>query len=140
MMNMIWHISIRPMVLIMKKCLQVESAMRPLRKLIMETKAHYILLSYSSGGRATKQELNGIINESGKLLKVVEIDYKKNVMGNMRWTNEWVNGDGKYHEYLFLMEKTNKRNSVWHVNKIGEFSKSAEKIIVPTYTNKILYF
>src|SRR3989338_4037251 len=114
-------------------------AMRALRKLIMETKAHYILLSYSSGGRATKQELNGIINESGKLLKVVEIDYKKNVMGNMRWTNEWVNGDGKYHEYLFLMEKTNKRNSVWHVNKIGEFSKSAEKIIVPTYTNKILY-
>jgi len=115
-------------------------AMRALRKLIMETKAHYILLSYSSGGRATKQELNGIINESGKLLKVVEIDYKKNVMGNMRWTNEWVNSDGKYHEYLFLMEKTNKRNSMWHVNKIGEFSKSAEKIIVPTYTNKILYF
>lgn len=81
-------------------------AMNALRKLIQETNARYILLSYSSGGRATKQELSDIINESGKLLKIVEIDYKKNVMANMRWTNDWINSDGKYHEYLFLMEKS----------------------------------
>lgn len=81
-------------------------AMQALRKLVKETKAKYILLSYSSGGRATKQELNEIINEHGKLLKVVEINYKKNVMSNMRWTNEWINSDGSHHEYLFLMEKT----------------------------------
>ena len=80
-------------------------AMEALGKLIKETQSHYILLSYSSGGRATKQELNDIIESSGKLLKAIEIDYKKNVMGNMRWTNEWINSDGKYHEYLFLMEK-----------------------------------
>ena len=80
-------------------------AMEALGKLIKETNSHYILLSYSSGGRATKQELNDIIASSGKLLKAIEIDYKKNVMGNMRWTNEWINSDGKYHEYLFLMEK-----------------------------------
>mgnify|MGYP000901254976 FL=1 len=80
-------------------------AMKALKKLIEETQAKYILLSYSSGGRATKGELNDIISESGKLLRAVEIDYKKNVMGNMRWTNEWINSDGKYHEYLFLMEK-----------------------------------
>ena len=80
-------------------------AMEALGRLIKETNAHYILLSYSSGGRATKQELNDIISGSGKLLKAIEIDYKINVMGNMRWTNEWVNSDGKYHEYLFLMEK-----------------------------------
>jgi hypothetical protein len=65
--------------------------------------------SDSSGGRATKQELNDIINESGKLLKAVEIDYKKNVMANMRWTHEWINSDGNCHEYLFLMEKTPQR-------------------------------
>jgi len=82
-------------------------AMQSLRKLIQETKSRYILLSYSSGGRATKQELHDIINESGKLLKAVEIDHKKNVMGNMRWTNEWINSDEKCHEYLFLMEKKN---------------------------------
>ena len=80
-------------------------AFTALGKLIKETNSHYILLSYSSGGRATKGELNDIISESGKLLRAVEIDYKKNVMGNMRWTNEWINSDGKYHEYLFLMEK-----------------------------------
>ena len=80
-------------------------AMNALNELIKNTKAHYILLSYSSGGRATKKELYDIISSSGRLLKQVEINYKKNVMGNMRWTNEWINSDGKYHEYLFLMEK-----------------------------------
>lgn len=82
-------------------------AMEALRKLIQNTAARYILLSYSSGGRTTKQELHDIIKESGSLLKAIEIDYKKNVMANMRWTNEWINSDGKYHEYLFLMAKSN---------------------------------
>lgn len=80
-------------------------AMKALERLIKETKAHYLLLSYSSGGRATKQELLDIIDSNGKLLKMVEIDYKKNVMANMKWTNEWINKDEKYKEYLFLMEK-----------------------------------
>lgn len=82
-------------------------AMEALRKLIQRTKARYILLSYSSGGRTTKQQLNDIISESGKLLKVVEINYKVNVMGGMRWTDEWIKNDSdQHHEYLFLMEKT----------------------------------
>ena len=80
-------------------------AMKALRKLIQQTNARYILLSYSSGGRATKQELSDIINESGKLLKIIEIDYKKNVMANMRWTNDWISGNEGHREYLFLMEK-----------------------------------
>lgn len=80
-------------------------AMEALRRLIQETRARYILLSYSSGGRANKQELSDIMNETGTMLKAVEIDYRKNVMAKMRWTNEWINSDGKYHEYLFLMEK-----------------------------------
>lgn len=80
-------------------------AMEALRKLIQQTRSRYILLSYSSGGRATKQELHEIIRESGQLLKAVEINYKVNVMGGMRWTNKWINSDDKHHEYLFLMEK-----------------------------------
>ncbi len=80
-------------------------AMKAIRRLISETEAKYILLSYSSGGRATKEELNEILNSGGRLMKAIEIDYKKNVMGNMRWTNEWVTSDGKNLEYLFLMEK-----------------------------------
>lgn len=80
-------------------------AMKAIDKLIASTNARYILLSYSSGGRATKNELFNIINSHGHLIKTIEIDYKKNVMANMRWTNEWVSNDDKYKEYLFLMEK-----------------------------------
>lgn len=80
-------------------------ALEALRRLIESTDTRYILLSYSSGGKATKADLTDIITASGKLIKAMEIDYKQNVMGNMRWTNEWINSDGKHHEYLFLMEK-----------------------------------
>lgn len=80
-------------------------AMQALRRLIEETKSRYILLSYSSGGRATKEELHQIMSETGKVLKVVEIDYRKNIMSNMRWTHEWVNNDEKHREFLLLMEK-----------------------------------
>jgi len=80
-------------------------AMEALRKLINETKTRYLLLSYSSGGRATKQQLLNIISDSGKLLEIKLIDHKKNVMSNMRSTSKWINSDGKHNEYLFLMEK-----------------------------------
>jgi len=80
-------------------------AMKALDDLIQKTNSRYILLSYSSGGRATKQELDHIMNKSGKILKAIEINYKKNIMGNMRWTHDWVNTDGKYLEYLFLIQK-----------------------------------
>lgn len=81
-------------------------AMEALGKLISGTNAHYIMLSYSSGGRATKEQLMDIIADTGKLLKIKSIDYQKNVMSNMRYTNEWINSDGEHNEYLFLMEKS----------------------------------
>jgi len=80
-------------------------AMNALNELIKNTNAHYLLLSYSSGGRATKNELLDIISTHSKLIQMNEIDYKKNVMSNMKWTNEWINDSGKYKEYLFLIEK-----------------------------------
>ena len=76
-----------------------------IKKLVEEIQAKYILLSYSSGGRATKQELFEILTSSGKLLKVMEIGYKPHVMSGMRWTNEWINTTDKHCEYLFLLEK-----------------------------------
>ncbi len=81
-------------------------AMEALRSLIKKTNAHYLMLSYSSGGRATKQQLLDIIAESGKLLEIKMIDYKKNVMSNMQSTREWINSNEEHHEYLFLMEKS----------------------------------
>ncbi|HLP04123.1 MAG TPA: DNA adenine methylase [Paludibacter sp.] len=80
-------------------------AIEALRELISKTNARYLMLSYSSGGRATKQQLLDIINDSGNLKEIRMIDYKKNIMSQMRSTNEWIGNDGKHHEYLFLMEK-----------------------------------
>lgn len=74
-------------------------------RLIKETDAKYVLFSYSNGGRATKEELFEIMNCYGKLVRVVEIDHKYNVMSAMRWTNEWIKEDKKNIEYLFLIEK-----------------------------------
>lgn len=80
-------------------------AMQAIDRMISETNARYILLSYSSGGRATRQELYDIIHTHGRLVSAKEIDYKKNVMSGFCWTNEWINDNGKNKEYLFLMEK-----------------------------------
>ncbi|MDR1686826.1 MAG: DNA adenine methylase [Desulfovibrio sp.] len=77
-----------------------------IEKLIKETPANYIILSYSSGGRATANELNDVLNSYGKLIEIKKINYKKNVMATMKWTYDWVNEIEKDNfEYLFLMEK-----------------------------------
>jgi adenine-specific DNA-methyltransferase len=77
-----------------------------IERLLRETRARYVILSYSSGGRATAEELNEVIQRSGKLIEVVGVDYKRNVMGGMRWTNEWVrDADETNREFLFLVEK-----------------------------------
>ena len=75
-------------------------------RLIRDTQAHWIILSYSSGGRATAEELNEVLQSHGRLREVVEINYKKNVMSNMKWTHEWVEELEKpNYEFLFLLEK-----------------------------------
>jgi adenine-specific DNA-methyltransferase len=77
-----------------------------IEKLIKETSANYIILSYSSGGRATAQELNNVLNSYGKIIEIEKINYKKNVMSTMKWTNNWIkNIEEDNYEYLFLMEK-----------------------------------
>ena len=77
-----------------------------IERLLQLTRARWIILSYSSGGRATADELNQVLTNNGELLEVVEVDYKKNVMAEMKWTNEWVgDSDKPHHEFLFLIEK-----------------------------------
>jgi adenine-specific DNA-methyltransferase len=77
-----------------------------IERLLRETRARHIILSYSSGGRATAEELNDVIQSAGRLIDVVEVDYKRNVMGGMRWTHEWVReAEQTNREFLFLIEK-----------------------------------
>lgn len=74
--------------------------------LIKATQAHWIILSYSSGGRATAEELHQVLTANGRLLEVVEVDFQKNVMAGMKWTNEWIRDVEKPNrEFLFLLEK-----------------------------------
>ncbi len=80
-------------------------AVAAIDRLIREVQADYVLLSYSSGGRATKEELLDSLNSNGTIEKIVEIDYKQNVMSTMKWTNEWAKTDSSNQEYLFLLRK-----------------------------------
>jgi len=74
--------------------------------LISRTRAKYIILSYSSGGRATAEELQQVLANSGQLLEVISVDYKRNVMAQMRWTNEWIReSENPNKEFLFLLQK-----------------------------------
>jgi adenine-specific DNA-methyltransferase len=77
-----------------------------IERLIQNTNAKWIILSYSSGGRATAEELNETIAANGSCLDILEIDYRKNVMAGMKWTNQWLREAEKPNrEFLFLIEK-----------------------------------
>ncbi|MDR3112326.1 MAG: DNA adenine methylase, partial [Elusimicrobiota bacterium] len=81
-------------------------AIEAIEKLIKITSANYIILSYSSGGRATANELSEVLNSYGKIIKIEKINYKKNVMSAMKWTKDWVKEiEEENFEYLFVLEK-----------------------------------
>lgn len=81
-------------------------AVNAIGRLLAKTRSKYIILSYSSGGRATSKELNETIESCGELLDVVELDYKRNVMANMKWTNEWLrDAEANNREFLFLIAR-----------------------------------
>ena len=81
-------------------------AVEAINRLIKSTQARWVILSYSSGGRATAGELDEILRNNGNLLDVVAMEYKKNVMASMKWTHEWVReSEEPNREFLFLLEK-----------------------------------
>ena len=81
-------------------------AVEAIERLIESTPARWTILSYSSGGRATARELNDVLKSHGRLLDVVEVEYQRNVMANMKWSHEWTAKAAEpNHEFLFLLEK-----------------------------------
>jgi len=81
-------------------------AVEAIEKLLKLTKARFVILSYSSGGRATAEELESILASAGKIIEIAKVDYKQNVMASMSWTNDWIREVEKNNqEYLFLIEK-----------------------------------
>jgi adenine-specific DNA-methyltransferase len=81
-------------------------AVESIEHLIKSTKARWIILSYSSGGRATAEELNEVLCCNGSIIEIVELDYKRNVMADMKWTNDWIRDASEPNrEFLFLLNK-----------------------------------
>jgi adenine-specific DNA-methyltransferase len=81
-------------------------AVDALDRLLAQTQARYIMLSYSSDGRATASEVDEVLRANGKLLSTAIIDYKRNVMAGMVWTNQWLREvQSKNQEFIFLLEK-----------------------------------
>ncbi len=65
----------------------------------------YAILSYSSGGRATARDLQEVLEQRGTIHEVQKIDYRRNVMAGMRWTNDWIPTENEPNqEFLFLIE------------------------------------
>lgn len=82
-------------------------AVEAIEEILEKVRAKHIVLSYSSGGRATASDLNDSICKTGQIKKIVEIDYKKNVMAGMKWTNEWIReAEQPHREFVFLIEKS----------------------------------
>ena len=82
-------------------------ALEAIERLLREVHARHVILSYSSGGRATAENLNEVISTVGRVLQILQVDYRKNVMAGMRWTNEWVaDAEMPNREFLFLIEKS----------------------------------
>jgi adenine-specific DNA-methyltransferase len=81
-------------------------AVEAIERLLRQVRAKHILLSYSSGGRATAAELNEVMAGAGRVVEVLEMDYRRNVMAGMRWTRQWVaEVESANKEFLFLIEK-----------------------------------
>ena len=79
-----------------------------LKKLIDKTNAKYIVLSYNNNGRATFDAITEILRELKMKCSILEMDYRKNVMATMAWTNEWLSSgheDIENKEFLFLIQK-----------------------------------
>lgn len=81
-------------------------AVEAIKRLITESSARYVMLSYSSGGRATAEELYEVMNSAGELVEVIEVDHKENVMASMVWTSDWLrDAQTPNREFIFLLKK-----------------------------------
>lgn len=81
-------------------------AVEAIERLIRSTEARWVILSYSSGGRATAEDLHAILHANGRLVDLVELDHRRNVMAGMKWTNEWLRDAGAPNrEFLFLIDR-----------------------------------
>ena len=85
-----------------------------IERLIKNTSAKYVVLSYNNNGRATLQAIKKILKCLKKKVSIIEMDYRKNVMATItRTTNEWINeNNGANKEYLFFIHKNKETETI----------------------------
>lgn len=87
-----------------------------IKRLIDKTKAKHIVLSYNNNGRATLNAITDVLKKLKMKCSILEMEYRKNVMSTMVWTNNWISNirgqDIKNKEYLFLIEKKKQNKMV----------------------------
>lgn len=89
-----------------KDCTGRYVAVEAIDRLLSLVQTPWIILSYSSGGRATAAEFHDAISKNGRLVKTVSVNHQKHVMASMKWTSEWLNdANSSNKEFLFLIQK-----------------------------------
>jgi adenine-specific DNA-methyltransferase len=82
-------------------------AVNAIDRLLKMTPCEWIILSYSSGGRATSEQLNDCIHSYGVLVDSLELTYKRHIMASMQSTRDWLRDDeSSNREFLFLIRKS----------------------------------
>lgn len=71
-----------------------------------ERQTHNFVLRFGrarGGGKSSDT-----LQKSGRIIEFQKIDYRRNVMSAMRWTNDWIRESIQPNqEYLFLIENEN---------------------------------
>lgn len=76
-----------------------------LNNLIKQARCEFVMLSYNNNGRTNLECLMDIVSDNGEIVSVIDIEHKRNVMSNMKWTNEWVNNKNTNREYIITIKK-----------------------------------
>jgi adenine-specific DNA-methyltransferase len=80
-------------------------AVEAIEKLIKMTPNKIVMFSYSSGGRATKEQLLQIFEENSNSYKIQEISHGHNVMKNMSSTGEFLRNQDSHKEFLIKLNR-----------------------------------
>jgi len=108
-----------------------------IERLIKNTPAKYVVLSYNNNGRATLHAIKEILKDLKKKVSIIEMDYKKNVMATItRTTNEWINEkNGSNKEYLFIIHKNGKTEAMPEI----KVEKIDIRNLIPTKQQRLVF-
>jgi len=80
-------------------------AIKAIEKLVKLAPNEIVIFSYSSGGRATKEQLLQIFSDYSKEVKILEISHNHNVMKNMSSTKEFLRDQSGHKEFLIKLTR-----------------------------------